>query len=174
DACFKQGLKHYLKGHAYACASSRHLWEAFEDVSDKPITRIMKSWIEQPGFPLVTVEREGNHLHLTQERFTYLPNTFAQEWLIPISLRVFYENGASKTFTTLLDGAGKNIEIGPGAVSYKLNDAQAGFYRVWYADKGNWDALGKGISRNSLPPEDRWGLQNDLYAFVRSGKVSMD
>ncbi len=174
DEGFKQGLKHYLKGHAYACASSHHLWDAFEEVSDKPITRIMKSWIEQPGFPIVEVKREGDQLHLTQKRFTYLPNEFDQEWLIPISLRVFYEDGSQKVFTTLLDGAGGGIEIGPGAVAYKINDAQAGFYRVWYADKGNLDELGKGISSKILSPEDRWGVQNDLYAFVKSGKVSMD
>jgi tricorn protease interacting factor F2/3 len=174
DEGFKRGLKHYLKSHAYACASSHHLWEAFEKVSDKPVTKIMKSWIEQPGFPLVAVEREGDHLHLTQKRFTYLPNEFDQEWLIPVSIRVFYEEGSQKVFPTLLDSASRSIQIGPGVVAYKVNDNQAGFYRVWYADKVNLDELGKGISNKRLSPEDRWGVQNDLYAFVRSGKISLD
>jgi len=35
---FRKGLRYYLEQHAYACASSRDLWEAFEKASEKPVT----------------------------------------------------------------------------------------------------------------------------------------
>jgi tricorn protease interacting factor F2/3 len=48
DENFKNGLQHHLKTYEYKCASSHHLWESFETVSNQPIRSMMKSWIEQP------------------------------------------------------------------------------------------------------------------------------
>ncbi|MBI5062131.1 MAG: M1 family peptidase, partial [Desulfatitalea sp.] len=42
---YQQGVRGYLKQHQYACAESRHLWEAFEQASAQPITAMMQSWI---------------------------------------------------------------------------------------------------------------------------------
>ncbi|MCJ7776313.1 MAG: M1 family metallopeptidase, partial [Desulfobulbaceae bacterium] len=174
DDSFKEGLKYYLKMNEYACASSSSMWESFEEVSDKPITRIMKSWIEQPGFPIVEVKRDGHKLLFTQKRFTYLPNEYDQEWFIPITVRVFYGNGEAGSITTLLDSKQGVIDIGRHVISYKVNDRQAGFFRVKYNDERNMQELGNRISRRELPSEDRWGLQNDLYALVKSGDASID
>ena len=104
DESFKKGIRYYLKKHEYSCASSHDLWESFDEVSEKPVTSMMKSWIEQPGFPIVKVKRNGDKLVLNQKRFTYLPNESGQEWIIPITARVFYENGDSKAISMLLEG----------------------------------------------------------------------
>ena len=170
---FKEGLRHYLKDHEYACASSHHLWEALEEVSAQPVTRMMKSWIEQPGFPIVEAKREGGQLVLSQKRFTHLPNESEQEWLIPVSIIVFLSNGDSKIITTLLDGKSKAVDMDTDVVAYKLNHEQRGFYRVKYLEDKNIQELGKRVARKELAPEDSWGLQNDLYALVRSGDVSI-
>ena len=170
----KEGLRHYLKKHKYACASSRNLWEALEESSEKPITTMMKSWIEQPGFPIVEVKRDADKLFLTQKTFTYLPNESDQLWVIPVTVKIFYNNGDSKTTTTLLEDRNTSIDIGGNAVAYKVNYGQTGFYRVKYHEKGDLHELGKRLSSRELPPEDRWGLQNDLYAMVRRGDTSLD
>lgn len=170
---FRDGLRHYLKRHEFACASSHHLWEALEGVSEKPITKMMKSWIEQPGFPVVEVKREGDKLLLTQRRFSYLPNESKQEWLIPIAIKIFYMNGHSKTVTTLLDKKNTTVDMGSDAAGYKVNHEQTGFYRVKYLEKGDLQELGKRAANKELSPVDRWGLQNDLYALVRSGDVAI-
>lgn len=171
---FREGLRHYLRKHEYGCASSHHLWEALEEVSAMPVTNMMKSWIEQPGFPLVEVKREGGRLLLTQRRFTYLDNDSGQEWLIPIGIKVFYGNGQSKNITTLLDGKSMDLDVGTDVVAYKINHDQSGFYRVKYLEMVDLKELGSRVAKKKLSPEDRWGLENDLYAFVRSGDVSID
>jgi aminopeptidase N len=170
----REGLRHYLKKHEYACASSNDLWEALEEVSERPITMIMKSWVEQSGFPLVEVKRDGDRLSLAQRRFSYLPSKSRQIWIVPIALRVFYRNGDSRTITTLLEGKNTSVDIGQNAVAYKVNYGQAGFYRVKYSEKGDLYELGTRLLGKELPPEDRWGLQNDLYALVRRGDASVD
>ncbi len=171
---FKEGLRDYLRTHEYGCASSHHLWEALEAVSEKPVTRMMKSWIEQRGFPIVEVQRSGEKLILTQERFTYLAVKSNQKWLIPVNIRVFHDNGESKLISTLLEAERDSIDIGPGALAYKVNAGQNGFYRVKYDDKEALDALAKRVLNKSLEAEDRWGLQNDLYALVKRGGISID
>ena len=171
---FREGLRHYLKKLEYGCASSHHLWEALEEVSAMPVTQMMKSWIEQPGFPLVEVKREGGRLLLTQRRFTYLDNDSAQEWLIPVGIQVFYGNGQSKTMTTLLEGKSMDLDVGTDVVAYKINHDQRGFYRVRYLEMGDLQDLGRRVAKKELSPEDRWGLQNDLFALARSGDVSID
>ncbi|MCP4683418.1 MAG: M1 family metallopeptidase [Desulfobacterales bacterium] len=174
DDSFKKGLRQYLNKYKYACALSRHLWESFEEMSEKPIIKIMKSWIEQKGFPVVEAKRDADKLVFTQKRFTYLPNDSDQKWLIPLNVRVFYEDGGSEILSTLLDDKQGSIDIDSNIVAYKVNDKQTGFYRVTYLEKDNLDQLGKLVSQEGLSPEDRWGLQNDLYSLVRSSTASID
>jgi tricorn protease interacting factor F2/3 len=171
---FKKGLQHYLKTYEYGCASSHHLWESFETVSRQPISAMMKSWIEQPGFPMITVTRRGNQLILHQHRFTYLPNDSDQKWLVPITISLFSKTGATKQLSLLLDDIEQAIDIDEDIVAYKVNERQTGFYRVKYADQKNIDELGKRVRQKSMPPEDRWGLQNDLYAQVKSRETTLD
>jgi tricorn protease interacting factor F2/3 len=167
----REGLKRYLTKHAYACASSHHLWEALEEASELPVTRMMKGWIEQEGYPRVEVRRKQGRLVLTQSRFTYLDEVPASEWMIPVEVQVFDEKGGSRKLATLLDTKTADLDIGTDAVVYKVNWGQTGFYRVKYEDKDNLDELGRLVAYKELPPEDRWGIQNDLFAFVKSGQI---
>jgi tricorn protease interacting factor F2/3 len=173
-AAFQQGLQHYLRTHAYRNAESRHLWEAFEAVSARPVTALMQNWVAQPGFPLVTAVREGDALLLSQRRFTYLPNDSGQKWMIPLNLRAFTAAGASQALSALMDAAELRIAIDPETVAVKLNAGQTGYYRVKYADPDDAQRLGELVRRKTLPPEDRWGLQSDLYALTVAGEVGLD
>ena len=170
---FQKGLRRYLNTHAYQCADSRHLWEAFEAASERPVNAMMKSWVEQPGFPVITAGRERGSLVLTQKRFTYLPNDSAQSWLVPVSLLIFGPAGEPKRMTVLMDAVEQRVDIGKDAVAFKLNDGQTGFYRVRYADPENLKRLGEMVREKTLPAEDRWGLQNDLYALTVAGDVPL-
>jgi len=168
---FQKGLRHYLKTHAYACAASHHLWEAFEAAADMPVTALMENWIGQPGFPLVTVEHRGEALYLTQQRFTYLPGEFDQQWLIPINITFFSSAGEPQTRSLLMDAREKVIELPAGTTAYKLNSGQTGFYRVRYLEPQNLENLAALVKNQILDPTDRWGLQDDLFHLVRAGQV---
>ncbi len=171
---FQKGLQHYLKTYEYGCAASHHLWQSFETVAQQPISAMMKSWIEQPGFPIITVKRQGPRLVMTQKKFTYLPNESDQKWQVPITIRLFPKTGSTRQVTTLLDDIEQVIELDEDILAYKINDRQTGFYRVKYGDVKNLDELGKRVLEKSLPPEDRWGLENDFFALVKSGDASFE
>jgi len=168
---FQEGLRRYLKTHEYENASSRDLWDAFESASDQPITRMMQNWISQPGHPLVSVTRQDNELRLQQERFADLPGNYEQCWEIPLTVTLIDSNGHQRIVTSLMSENCHSIPVDDDVAAYKLNAGQTGFYRVRYLDGENLAALGRMIEAGSLEPEDRWGLQNDLFAMVRSGRL---
>ena len=170
---FKKGLQHYLKTYEYDCAASQDLWQSFEAVTQQPISELMKSWIEQPGYPKITVSRRNGRLILNQQRFTYLPNESAQKWLIPVTVNLFSKTGETRKLSVLMDAPEKVIEIDDDVVAYKVNDRQTGFYRVKYDDADNLAELGRRVQARALSPEDRWGLQNDFYALVKSGDAPL-
>jgi tricorn protease interacting factor F2/3 len=168
---FKKGLQNYLKTYAYANAASHNLWETFEQVSARPIGKMMKSWIEQAGFPMISVKKQGNRLQLTQQRFSYLPADSDQNWQVPITIRFFSNAAESERITFLMNSARHEIELPEQADAYKLNDQQTGFYIVRYQDNENLNALGRRVGDQSLSPEDRWGLQNDLFSLCKRGDI---
>jgi tricorn protease interacting factor F2/3 len=168
---FKHGLRHYLKTYEYANATSQDLWNSLEKVSEQPIANMMKSWIEQPGFPMISVKKQGNKLHLAQQRFSYLPADSDQNWHVPITIRFFSGAAESERLTFLMNSSQHEIELPDQADAYKLNDQQTGFYIVRYQDSENLAALGQRICDQSLSPEDRWGLQNDLFSLCKRGEV---
>jgi aminopeptidase N len=166
---FQKGIQAYLKSHEYACAASHHLWEAFEDVSQMPITEVMQSWIEQPGHPIIEVRRNDRNLTLSQRRFTYLPNANDQLWKIPIRITFFSNDGQTRCDTFLMNTSKMQIALKEEDGAYKLNSDQAGFYHVSYQDQSNYKNLLRYTAEKKLAVEDRWGLQMDLFAQVLCG-----
>ena len=49
---FNNGIRTYLKSFAYLSASQEDLWKSF---SDKKISEVAQSWLEQEGFPILYV-----------------------------------------------------------------------------------------------------------------------
>lgn len=171
---FQRGLRRYLDTFAYQCASSNHLWETFEQATEKPVSHIMESWVSQPGFPIVDARRDGNRLILSQNRFAYLPKDFEQIWPIPLTMTLFMKNGEQKTAAVLFDARTSEFPIGSDVAAYKLNPGQTGFYRVQYLDEDNFKQLSAFIREKALSPVDRWGMENDMFALARAGRISVD
>jgi aminopeptidase N len=177
DTCYRDGLIKYLTEHAYDCAESQDLWKALEAAAQKPVTALMKSWIEQPGFPLIAVRREGQTVVLRQQRFTYLPppsdpatspaTDASGRWLVPLSLQLMGEDGSIRVVEMLMDAEEMRMDIGTDVAAFKVNAGQTGFYRVHYAQPEALIALGALVREKTLDAFDRWGLQDDLFAMVR-------
>jgi aminopeptidase N len=173
---FGEGLRVFLARHRYACASSEDLWRAFDEVSEKPVTALMKSWIEQEGHPLLRVGRKEGKIRLVQERFLFAANDAAGEqpataWIVPLKVRIFRPDGSTEQKITLMENPREELEIGAEAAAFKVNDGHTGFYRVLYEQKRDLEELAKLGQEGKLGPEDRWGLQYDLFSLVMAGKA---
>ena len=68
---FRDGVRLYMRRHREGNAVAGDLWRALEEASGREVERVAQAWIEQPGFPLVTIApREGaRSSRVRQERF---------------------------------------------------------------------------------------------------------
>jgi aminopeptidase N len=171
---FREGLRRYLRKHAYGTATSDDLWQSFEEASAKPVSRMIRSWVAQPGYPILGVSRLGDQLRIRQERFSFIPMESAQEWMIPVSVKLFLKGGGTRSVNVLLEGRSSELPLGEDVEAYLVNEGAAGFYRVRYEDEGNLLELGRRVASKTLLPQERWSIQNDLYSLVKRGEMEIE
>jgi len=166
EEVFRDGIRHYIAEHQYSNATTADLWNALSEASKKPIGEIAAGWTEQPGFPVVKVEREaGGKVSLRQERFTVnFKNAPPLEWKMPLTYSVVREEPGTLLMTSKLESL-QNI---PADRALKLNVNGAGNYRVEY-DEPSWKLLLEALPK--LGVEDRVNLLSDAWALVQAGRV---
>jgi aminopeptidase N len=170
---FKTCVNHFLNKHKFSNASSQDYWIAFEEVLEGPIVDIMKSWVHQPGHPIVGVKKDGNNLLFSQERFTFVSNKSNQLWKIPLTIAVYDKQGNKGEIKTVLIDKSISITIPETSHSFVVNNGQTGFYRVRY-EQDTLEKTGPLITKKILASNDRYGIQNDLFALVKCGEYSID
>ncbi len=69
DDALRAGLKNYFAAHKYHNATGADLWSALGKASHLDIGDIMNSWLEQPGYPVVSASVEDGQLKLHQQQF---------------------------------------------------------------------------------------------------------
>jgi tricorn protease interacting factor F2/3 len=163
---FRQGLTLYLERFQFRNATGPDLWQALEEASKEPVTRIMGAWTRLPGYPVVKIRQEPRKLVLEQARFLYAgggdPNIV---WPIPLTLeidgrteRIFFQNAHSEYPTE----PHQSLRVNPG---------RTGFFRVQYEKPLRTKMLEE---LAEAPELDRWALVNDAAAFFLAGAESLD
>lgn len=69
DADFAKGLHAYFEKHQYGNTIGRDLWNALGQASGRDVAAFMDSWLEQPGYPVLTVKVENDVLKISQKQF---------------------------------------------------------------------------------------------------------
>ncbi|HEV7552736.1 MAG TPA: M1 family aminopeptidase [Candidatus Angelobacter sp.] len=103
DDQFRDGLRLYLKEHAYANAEWNDLVRALERTSKKPLGPWADAWIKRRGMPQVDVEWScGAKGDLTMTRITVSQRDVLDEGgLWPIAARILVNYGKSQTQTRI-------------------------------------------------------------------------
>lgn len=178
DDDFRKGMNLYLKRHSYANAETEDLWAALEEASNKAVRTVMSSWTKRQGFPIVKVDcsQEGDNRILSLSQCRFLADgsvdTAEDVWIIPISASS--SRDPSKTiFNGILDARTKKftIENVPEDAWLKINPGTVGFYRTRY-NQSALSLLLPAVKDHTLPPLDRLGLLDDLFAMVQAGHAS--
>ena len=175
---FRDGVRDYLHAHAYGNADTSDLWVSLGKVAKQPVPELMDGWIFQPGYPLITAElREGVELVLTQQRFTYLPNSALSTqhsapatWQIPLQIRVT-SGGTRSTSRVLLTKKDVTIPLPHDWESVFINEGGHGFYRVRYTPDLLRRLLSAGI--DTLAPSERFNFINDAWATTVAGLMPL-
>ena len=163
---FRAGINAYLKAHAFGSVTAEDFWNAQAKASGKPIDRIMPTFVDQPGVPLIQIEaiREGSQTFITlsQHRFFRDRGAFAQGspelWQVPVCLRsaATVPSGGPAAQCVLLNERTQTYKLRNLAPPVIANAAQKGYYRVMYAP----DVLREfnRTAETKLTPAERVGL----------------
>ncbi|MBI3401496.1 MAG: ERAP1-like C-terminal domain-containing protein [Acidobacteria bacterium] len=166
---FRAGINAYLQAHAYANAASEDLWKAISASSGKPVERILPTFVNQPGVPLLEVSsvcaNDRTTVTLTQRRFfADAASAEAGRWQIPVCLK-----GAGQSAPTceVLTDASRAVTL-PGTCSPWVfaNAGARGYYRTAYSSE-----LLRGIAprvETDLSAPERLMLLDDEWAMVRA------
>ncbi|XP_066991681.2 puromycin-sensitive aminopeptidase isoform X2 [Anabrus simplex] len=177
DEDFRKGMNLYLTRHKYKNTSTEDLWCALEESSNKPVGAVMSTWTKQTGFPVVKVtsRQEGTSriLTLTQEKFCADGSTISNGclWMIPIMLSTS-QNPTGTVHSTMLQTRSQDVVLSDVAPKdwVKVNQGTVGYYRTQYPPEMLAQFV-PAIRDKSLPPLDRLGLLDDLFALVRAGQT---
>ncbi len=173
---FRDGVRDYLRTHAYGNADTKDLWVSLGKIAKQPVPELMDGWIFQPGFPLVTATvNPSSELTITQQRFSYLSETQPrlsedQRWQIPLQMRVT-AGGKASISRMLLTEKHTTIPLPHDWESILLNEGGHGFYRVRYAPDLLSRLLNAGIDQ--LPATERFNIINDAWATTVAGLMPL-
>ena len=161
---FRKGLKYYLTQHRYSNAEGQDLWKSIGKVAHKPVDAMMKTWIDQVGYPVVDVKRNNSKVSLTQRRFLSDGSISSKNrWAIPIHI----EEGNHES-SILMKSQKSVVSLKNIDSNFIVNSGRYGFYRVQY-DANSLAQLELLIDEKILNHVDRWSLQNDLFSQCVSG-----
>jgi aminopeptidase N len=167
---FRDGIRAYVRAHAFGNADSAQLWDAIEAASGKPMRGIAEDFIFRAGVPLITVdpekcERKQRSVSVMQSRFALDEASRAPlVWHVPVTAEA--AGGGTAAAVTDDRGAATFTVRGCGAVV--VNPAQAGYYRTYYP-RAAFTEVAEGFAR--LQPADQLGLLYDAHALGIAGLV---
>ena len=169
---FRKAVASYITKYAYANAAAEDFWNEVTRVTGKPVDQIMRSYVDQPGVPVLEVSSACTGATTTvtieQQRFMGTPGAAPekpQAWTIPVCFKAFPDSPGtchviSKPKETLsLPGCAAEAFINAGSVGY--------FFTEYAPDAVR--ALSR-KARGTLTPAERLGLIGDEWWMVRSGR----
>ncbi len=167
---FRQGVHNYLQAHLYANATAEDFWNAQTANSHLPVDRILSSFVDQPGVPLLTLSRQqGSAVPAAQSRF-YLSTTgpagASSGWTIPVCFKT-----AASPACEVLTPEKKSLPVPANASLLYINAAGKGYYRTIYPPV-QFSAI-LAAAETTLDPPERIGLIGDRWALMRSGQGSV-
>lgn len=169
---FIQGVRNYIKKHAYGNTQTGDLWAALADASGKPVEQVMDIWTKNVGFPVVTVAEDAasSSIKLTQNRFLRTGDVRPEEdtTLYPVMLGLRTKQGLDEN--TMLTEREGQFKV-PDLDFYKLNADHSAIYRTSYTPE-RLTKLGEAAKQGLLTVEDRAGMIADAGALASSGYQS--
>ncbi len=171
EEAFRDGIRGYMKQHAWSNTTTADLWNSLEKASGKSVRAFAAGWTEQPGFPVVavsTLPKGGTTaVQFEQERFTIHQKGAAPlQWQIPI-----HYGPAGAPHRSLLTLLTARVQPGAGVepdAAIKANDGDDGYYRDSY-DAPLARRLRKAAPH--LAEADRLNALHDAWAMVQAARA---
>ncbi len=171
---FRRGVTNYLNQHSYANATAEDFWGAIAQVSGKPVDKVMKTFVDQAGTPVVSVAAKctakgETEVTLAQQRFYFdrkrMEAGGPELWQVPVCLRPAGSSAPARC--ELLTQPEQSFTL-PGCAPWVFANAGGqGFYRSAYSPEAV--AQMSAAAEQDLKPAERISLLGDEWAQARVG-----
>jgi aminopeptidase N len=195
---FRRGVNVYLRKFSYSNATAEDFWNALTAASGRPVDKIMPTFVDQPGEPLVTVKsacmnpsavkeapvkkksKRSRRAPVKPQPKTLVTATQQRFWVDPAAapkkdqiwmLPVCMKLGGAKPFCQILSEKEQTLPAAGCAPWVFVNGSAAGYYRTQY-DKADLQKL-IGVAATELTTAERIMLLRDEAALVGSGQENM-
>lgn len=170
EAIFREGVRRYMRQHAYANTVTDDLWSAIEAAGGKDIKTIADDFTRQPGVPLVSVEQaqpQGGQVAVTVRQDRFGVDEASRQplaWHVPVSA---VSVGANAAVSKALVAGPAPVTIPvKGGLPVKINAGQSAYFRSRYGADAFASLAGKFAD---LPSVDQLGLLYDGWALGEVG-----
>jgi cytosol alanyl aminopeptidase len=178
---FRSGVQKYMHEHAFGSGTTDDILRSVEEASGKPVTRVARSFLDQPGTPNISFKLDCNQKDdqkssLTLRQARYLPkgSTAAQgkPWSVPVCFRYGGATAAPRRECVLFEGAEQSFALDSCPVWIVPNADAQGYYR-WQLAADRVMALAAD-GRSVLGPPELIALPSDLGALVESETLPVE
>ena len=169
---WRDGVRAYLRSHAYGNATRADLWAAIAAAARRPVAGVAHDFTEQDGLPMVTGEvmvgqGKGSGLFLTESRFGLDAGSASpRAWRIPVLARSL--RGGTVVQATVRPGVLVYAVESPSPPPLIINAGQVGYFRTLYSNSA-FAPLASGFVR--MEPADQLGLISDAWAMGQAGQA---
>jgi tricorn protease interacting factor F2/3 len=165
DEAFKKGLQKYIAENMYKNTEAQDLWKALESIDDKNILPLVDKYLNQVGFPYLSVDVQNDNVTISQKRFVYGEEDSSQ-WYVPILFKTIKKE--------VIPDALIKQKQSFGALKGSIISVNAD-YGSFAISQYSEDVLKKMSSNSSLLNEkEKIGLIHDLYYLSRFQKQSIN
>jgi puromycin-sensitive aminopeptidase len=170
---FRDGVRTYLKAHAYGNTVTSDLWDALEDASGAPVRDVMDTFILQGGHPLVSLHGDM----LSQQPFALGPvppgatSSIGSAWRVPVAVRALPAGGEPGAPVRHLVLGTEDVSIGEAERGLAVVNAGGwGMFRVGYETAHR---LSLADHLTELTALERANLLADTWATTLAGLSSL-
>jgi len=169
---FRKGVNAYIEKFQYGNARAEDFWNTLTTASGKPVDRVMTTFVDQPGLPLIALDLQcakgRGRAILSQERYFSDPSERAapatpQLWQIPVCLR----SPTGDAHCELLQERRKEVSFDSCPAWVVGNAGARGYYRA-AAPPAIVRTMAEKVE--TLSATERIAVLSDEWALVRSGR----
>lgn len=164
---FRSGIRAYMREHSWQNTQASDLWRALDAHADFNVGAVAETFLNQAGFPLVNVSREGV---ISQRRFENMgANLAPQTWRIPVNILYGHSEGVDQTSVTL-DAESQQLTVLADA-EWVFPAAAGNGYYVWSMDEELYRQLL--ANTEALSDREKLALLINGERLLAAGEVTM-
>jgi alanyl aminopeptidase len=164
---FQAGVQSYMQKHQWGNTQADDLWKVFSAVSDIDVPAMMKTYLEQPGYPLIEFSDSGK---VSQTRYRLAGTSVNEQvWTIPLPITYKVNGKLERTLIFLDDKETRVSTLAKADWIYPNADA-IGYFR-WKVPSEKLFALLKDISE--LNNREKNNILNNSNALLLAGELTM-